>query len=143
MLGVLDAYVSTATDDSDDHAFVDPELPYKFAFNFPGIWSRDPFINGSAVLLTVGKSGWPVLKAAYQEVAAHTNWEVRSSLAHSIHHVATILGSDILQESLLPIVKEYCHDLDEVKSGILENLALLLKLLDRTAYFMPRGDLLI
>lgn len=76
-------------------------------------------------------------------MAAHPNWEVRSSLAHSIHHVATILGSEILQETILPIVKEYCCDLDEVKSGILENLALLLKLLDRMsapAYFDDNSE---
>eukprot|EP01127_Copromyxa_protea_P005489 TRINITY_DN15418_c0_g1_i1.p1 TRINITY_DN15418_c0_g1~~TRINITY_DN15418_c0_g1_i1.p1 ORF type:complete len:623 (-),score=123.49 TRINITY_DN15418_c0_g1_i1:18-1886(-) len=115
---ILHYYASTASDNPEEDVCVDPELPFKFAFNFP------------AVLLTTGADGWSTLSAAYEKLALHPNWEVRSSFSHSMHHVAEIVGPEITKTALLPIVKEYCNDLDEVKSGILEEFAQLLRKLD-------------
>lgn len=42
VLGILDIYVSTASDENEDQVFIDPELTFRFAFNFPGKISLHP-----------------------------------------------------------------------------------------------------
>nr|XP_031827867.1 serine/threonine-protein phosphatase 4 regulatory subunit 1-like [Nomia melanderi] len=101
------------------------DIPHHCAFSFP------------AVVLTLGKEKWPYLKEAYQCLAMAEQWKVRRTVASGIHEIAAILGEDLTSDELLPIHYGFIKDLDEVRIGILKNLATFLHLLqsqDRYQY---------
>lgn len=98
---------------------VDPELTHHCAYSLP------------AVALTLGRRNWPCLKETYDLLAAEMQWKVRWTLASSLHQMSLILGSEYTTKDLLPIFLNFMKDLDEVRFGILQNLAAFLKLLQR------------
>ena len=63
----------------------DNEVPFHCAFNFP------------AVLLSLGREGWPKLRALHERLANDTRWKVRRTLAFSLHEVAHIVGNEIAE----------------------------------------------
>eukprot|EP00283_Hemiselmis_rufescens_P004699 CAMPEP_0173423222 /NCGR_PEP_ID=MMETSP1357-20121228/3615_1 /TAXON_ID=77926 /ORGANISM="Hemiselmis rufescens, Strain PCC563" /LENGTH=643 /DNA_ID=CAMNT_0014386315 /DNA_START=23 /DNA_END=1954 /DNA_ORIENTATION=+ len=96
----------------------DNEMPNFCAYNFP------------AVVLTVGKEGWPMLQEAYHELVKDIQWKVRRTLSFSMHEIALILGPELTQSSLLDAMDVFLNDLDEVKIGVLQNLSKILSVLD-------------
>lgn len=99
---------------------VDPDLSYYCAYSLP------------AVALTLGRRYWPCLKQTYEILASDMQWKVRSILASSLNHMSLILGSDYTTTDLLPTFLSFMKDLDEVRYGILQNLADFLKRLQRS-----------
>ncbi|XP_008556160.1 serine/threonine-protein phosphatase 4 regulatory subunit 1 isoform X3 [Microplitis demolitor] len=104
------------------------EIPRFCAFYFP------------AVVLTLGKENWPMLKTAYGYLSDAREYKVRRTMASSIHEVAMILGEELSAQDLLPIYDGFIKDLDEVRISALKHLATFLKVLkpaDR-CHFLPR-----
>ena len=88
------------------------------AFNFPG------------VLLTVNASRWDALKESYMMLVKDVQWKVRRSLAHSLHEVAAILGTEVTEADICEQVFDvFLKDLDEVRVGVLKNFAAFMKVL--------------
>ncbi|CAG2167895.1 unnamed protein product [Oppiella nova] len=98
---------------------VDPDLCHHCAYSLP------------AVALTLGRKNWSCLRETYELLAAEMQWKVRWTLASSLHQMSNILGSELTTRDLLPIFLSFMKDLDEVRFGILQNLAPFLKLLLR------------
>ncbi|KAF4521346.1 hypothetical protein B566_EDAN006934, partial [Ephemera danica] len=89
---------------------VDSEISHHCAFSLP------------AVVLTLGRENWPLLKKTYQNLAGDMQWKVRRTMASSIHEIASILGQDLASTDLMPIFYGFVKDLDEVRIGILKHL---------------------
>ncbi|CAG2101590.1 unnamed protein product, partial [Medioppia subpectinata] len=98
---------------------VDPDLCHHCAYSLP------------AVTLTLGRKNWSCLRETYELLAAEMQWKVRWTLASSLHQMSNILGSELTTRDLLPVFLSFMKDLDEVRFGILQNLAPFLKLLLR------------
>ncbi|XP_054165039.1 serine/threonine-protein phosphatase 4 regulatory subunit 1-like [Oppia nitens] len=98
---------------------VDPDLCHHCAYSLP------------AVALTLGRKNWLCLRETYELLAAEMQVKVRWTLASSLHQMSLILGSELTTRDLLPIFLSFMKDLDEVRFGILQNLAQFLKLLLR------------
>jgi len=98
---------------------IDPDLSHHCAYSLP------------AVALTLGRQNWSCLRETYELLAAEMQWKVRWTLASSLHQMSLILGTDLTTRDLLPIFLSFMKDLDEVRFGILQNLASFLKLLLR------------
>jgi len=56
---------------------------------------------------------------------------VRRSLAYSMHECAKIIGPDLTEQDLLPILFHLLKDIAEVAEGVLKNLPLFLNVLDQ------------
>ncbi|XP_034947613.1 serine/threonine-protein phosphatase 4 regulatory subunit 1-like isoform X2 [Chelonus insularis] len=104
------------------------EIPRYCAFYFP------------AVVLTLGKENWPMLKTAYKYLSDAREYKVRRTMASSIHEVAMILGEELSAQDLLPIYDGFIKDLDEVRIGALKHLATFLMVLkpEDRCQFLPR-----
>lgn len=126
---LIDFFVSMA----DPEAYYDlkwngVEIPRFCAFCFP------------AVVLTLGKENWPMLRTAYECLSDAREYRVRRTMASSIHEVAMILGEELSAQDLLPIYDGFIKDLDEVRIGALKHLAIFLKVLkpEDRSQFLPR-----
>ena len=49
-------------------------------------------------------------------------WKVRRSLAFSIHECAKVLGPELTEQDLLPVLFHFLQDIVDVAEGALENL---------------------
>lgn len=49
------------------------------------------------------------------------------SLAHSMHSMVTILGSETAETDIVPVFDALREDVDEVRGGLLKNLAHLIE----------------
>lgn len=96
---------------------IENDISRHCAFNFP------------AVAFTIGRQHWPLIKATYVALSNDMQWKVRRTLAFSIHNLAAILGPEITTRDLLPVFTGFLRDLDEVRIGVLKNLAEFLRLL--------------
>ncbi|XP_063232805.1 serine/threonine-protein phosphatase 4 regulatory subunit 1-like isoform X2 [Bacillus rossius redtenbacheri] len=98
-----------------------------------------------AVVLTLGRENWPLLKEMYGALASDLQWKVRRTVASSIHELAVILGEDIATSDLVPIYNGFIKDVDEVRIGALKHLADFLKLVkpyERSCY-LPKLSLFL
>lgn len=95
----------------------DNDLPYHCAYSLP------------AVALTLGSKNWNLIKNAVESLATNMQYKVRRTVACSLHELALILGPDIATDSLMPIFDGFTRDLDEVRIGVLNNLARFLKII--------------
>ncbi|XP_046842275.1 serine/threonine-protein phosphatase 4 regulatory subunit 1-like isoform X2 [Xenia sp. Carnegie-2017] len=112
---LLDHFISM-TEPSKAQA-IDTDLAKHCAFSFP------------AVTLTLGARNWKCLKDTYEHLSSDMQWKVRRTLAFSIHELSEILGAHITRMDLVPIFDNFLKDLDEVRIGVLKNLARFVKLL--------------
>lgn len=87
------------------------------AFSFP------------AVVQVMGPSRWKELDDAYATLLKDVQWKVRRSLAHSLHEVGKIVGTDVAEKSLVSALELFLRDLDEVKVGVISNIDEFLKVL--------------
>ncbi|CAJ0857904.1 8929_t:CDS:10, partial [Entrophospora sp. SA101] len=99
----------------------DPERPYICAFNFP------------AVVLTLGESRWDDFKETYFSLTRDMQVKVRRTLSYSLHEIAKVIGPKKTEEDLLPVFTYYLVDMDEVKSGVMENYVSFISCLPQTA----------
>lgn len=112
---------------------VDAEITRHCAYSLP------------AVVCTLGKEHWPLLRDLYTTLASDMQWKVRRTLASSIHEIGAILGQDVVTADLLPVFDGFAKDLDEVRIGILKHLADFLRLLpdkERRNYLPRLADFL-
>lgn len=65
---------------------------------------------------------------------------MRRTVACSLHELALILGPEIATDSLAPLFDGFIKDLDEVRIGVLNNLARFLKLITpaQRGVYLPR-----
>jgi serine/threonine-protein phosphatase 4 regulatory subunit 1 len=56
-------------------------------------------------------------------------WKVRRSLAFSMHECAKILGPEITERDLLPILFHLLQDISDVSEGVLNNLPAIISVL--------------
>ncbi|XP_044269885.1 serine/threonine-protein phosphatase 4 regulatory subunit 1-like isoform X2 [Tribolium madens] len=96
---------------------IDNEMSYHCAYSLP------------AIALTLENKNWPLLKRTIEFLASDMHYKVRRTVASSLHELAFILGEDIASEHLTPIFEGFIKDLDEVRIGILRNLAYFLKII--------------
>lgn len=82
-----------------------------------------------AVVLTLGGKNWNVLKDTTELLATFAQYKVRKTIACSLHDLALILGPDLASDSLIPIFDAFIQDVDEVRIGILKNLANFLRVI--------------
>ncbi|XP_063986854.1 serine/threonine-protein phosphatase 4 regulatory subunit 1-like isoform X2 [Diachasmimorpha longicaudata] len=124
---LIDFFVSMANSETW-WTLASAEIPRFCAFYFP------------AVVLTLGRENWGMLKVAYGYLSDAREYKVRRTMASSIHEVAMILGAELSAQDLLPIYDGFVKDLDEVRIGALKHLATFLKVLtpvDR-CQFLPK-----
>ena len=74
------------------------DVAFHWAYNFP------------AVLVTLGKDKWPDLKRLYKILVKDNQWKVRKTLSYSLHEVAKILGPELTEEELLPVLENFLKD---------------------------------
>ena len=97
---------------------VDNETAYHCAYNFP------------AVLLAIGPESWyDKLKPLHDMLVTDNRWKIRRSLAFSIHECAKILGPEITESDLLPVMFHFLQDIPEVAQGALDSMPSILKVL--------------
>ncbi|XP_035712717.1 serine/threonine-protein phosphatase 4 regulatory subunit 1 isoform X2 [Folsomia candida] len=100
---------------SKDHQNTDSEILSFCVYNFP------------AVVLTLGPQNWSLLRDCYEALACNVQWKIRYTLASSLHEIAGILGPELSERDLVPFYNATTKDLDEVRIGILRNLASFIK----------------
>lgn len=112
---------------------VDSEITRHCAYSLP------------AVVCTLGKEHWPLLRDLYTTLASDMQWKVRRTLAFSIHEIAGVLERDVVVRDLLPVFDGFLKDLDEVRVGVLKHLGQFLRLLperERRGYLPRLADFL-
>jgi serine/threonine-protein phosphatase 4 regulatory subunit 1 len=108
---LLDYFLSMGRDSTSTIAQVDNDTAFHCAYNFP------------AVLKTLGPKYWQdKLKPMHDQMVTDMRWKVRRSLAFSIHECAQILGPEITETDLLPVIFHFLQDIVDVAEGALENL---------------------
>jgi len=112
---------------------VDAEITRHCAFSLP------------AVVSTLGREHWPILRDLYGLLASDMQWKVRRTLASSIHEIGGMLGQQVVTQDLLPVFDGFMKDLDEVRIGVLKHLSDFLALLaekERRQYLPRLSDFL-
>lgn len=98
--------------------------------NFPE-WDQICAYSFPAVVLTMGKSNWPLLKGQLQTLCCAIRWEVRQIVVASIYQIALIIGRDYASQDLVPVFLGFFKDLDNVKIEALHNVAKFLQVIDK------------
>lgn len=100
----------TTTDSSTNK-----DVCYYSSYNFP------------AFIYTLGKEQWPQFKKIYHKLAKFNDARIKKTLSHSIHELAQILGPEITEEDLVPVIEKFLKDqLTDIKVGALKNLHIFL-----------------
>lgn len=97
--------------DPEDNMFIDAGYNFFSAYNFP------------AVLLTVGREGWEDLHEVYDHLIRDEDFNVRRTLAFSIHEVAKVIGEDLTETDLLEYFDSLIKDLEDVRIGAIEHMS--------------------
>lgn len=127
----LGPFISTFTDGNVDESLLSTFKGMAFQNESGGENDMAEFCayNFPAVICTVKQEKWPVLKDAYHNLVKDVQWKVRRTLACSLHEVAQVLGTEITEDSLLEAFDIFLADLDEVKIGVVSNMASFLSVL--------------
>ncbi|CAF4617396.1 unnamed protein product, partial [Rotaria sp. Silwood2] len=112
---LLDFYTSLI--EQSHSSGVETDIVHQGAHTFP------------AVALTLTNKNWHLIRDLHRKFAEDVQWKVRRPLAYSLHALAEILTVEQVEEDLCPIFDSFFRDVDEVKIGILSNLARFLKVL--------------
>ena len=106
---IIDFYVST-TDNSSNK-----DVCYYSSFNFP------------AFVYTLGKDRWDDFRKIYLKLSKFNDGRIKRTLAHSIHELARILGPEITEVDLVPVMERFLKDtVNDIKVGALKNLHIFL-----------------
>ncbi|GAA6005324.1 hypothetical protein JCM11491_002658 [Sporobolomyces phaffii] len=84
------------------------------AFNFP------------AVILTLGRDRWHLVRDHHQTLCKDPVEKARQSLASSLHEVAKVIGPDQADSSLVGPFTDFLQDVEIVQTAIIENIPTLL-----------------
>ena len=57
---------------------------------------------------------------------------MRRTLAFSLHEVAKIIGADLTEKDLMPVLYHFLKDVNEVKEGVSQNLPKLLMVMSES-----------
>lgn len=107
---IIDFYVSTTEGSSNK------DVCYYSSFNFP------------AFVYTLGRERWEVFRKIYLKLAKFNEGRIKKTLSHSVHELARILGPEITEEDLVPVMENFLKDsLNEIKIGALRNLHVFLQ----------------
>ena len=102
---IIDFYVSTTENSSNK------DVCYYSSFNFP------------AFIYTLGKENWDQFKKIYIKLTKFNDGRIKKTLSHSIHELARILGPEITEEDLVPIMERFLRDnVNDIRIGALKNL---------------------
>ncbi|CAF3959358.1 unnamed protein product [Rotaria sordida] len=112
---LLDFYTSLI--EQSHSSGVETDIVHQGAHTFP------------AVALTLTNKNWHRIRDLHKKFSEDLQWKVRRTLAYSLHALAEILTVEQVEEDLCPIFDSFFRDVDEVKIGILSNLAKFLKVL--------------
>lgn len=107
---------------SDHDTQNESDLVEYCAYNFP------------AVVYTCGPAKFSStnLEKAYEHLVKDVQWKVRRSLACSLHEISRIVGREVSERVLCPAFELFLRDLDEVKIGVISNVAIFLENLSLT-----------
>lgn len=75
-----------------------------------------------AVAQSLGAERWGELNSVFTQLQCSNQWQVRKTLAYSIHALAGILGPQMTEAMLLPAFLEFANDLPEVRAGIYNSI---------------------
>lgn len=68
-----------------------------------------------------------MFKKIYIKLAKFNDGRIKKTLAHSIHELARILGPEITETDLVPIMERFLKDnVNEIRMGALKNLHIFL-----------------
>jgi serine/threonine-protein phosphatase 4 regulatory subunit 1 len=85
--------------DQNKSSSPDNEVPFHCAYNFP------------AVLQTLGPNSWNKLRPLHELLVKDSRWKVRRTLAFSLHEIAKILGPEITEKELIPVLYHFQKDI--------------------------------
>ena len=106
---IIEFYVST-TDNSSNK-----DVCYYSSYNFP------------AFIYTLGKDHWEEFRRIYVKLAKFNDARIKKTLSHSIHELARILGPEITETDLVPVMERFLKDnINEIRTGALKNLHIFL-----------------
>ena len=106
---IIDCYVST-TDSSSNK-----DVCYYSSYNFP------------AFIYTLGREHWEEFRKIYVKLAKFNDVRIKKTLSHSIHELAHILGTEITEADLVPVMERFLKDgVNEIRVGALKNLHIFL-----------------
>ena len=106
---IIEFYVTT-TDNSSNK-----DVCYYSSYNFP------------AFVYTLGKERWDDFRKIYLKLGKFNDGRIKKTLSHSIHELARILGSDITEADLVPVMERFLKDpSNEIRMGALRNLHIFL-----------------
>lgn len=92
------------------------DIRYFAAYDFPAVLSCS--------------GAWDALRDVYFLLARDKLWNVRVTIASSLHCVASLIGPKRSEEELVPVFDSYLtKDLEEVKMGVVKNMAAFLSVL--------------
>jgi len=94
--------ISFYSDCSNPKKF-DCEFQYYCAFYF------------AKILDILGKDRWNELKSVFDALSLSIQSRVRKVMASSVHIIAKILGKDLTQSCLIPVLDKYLLDLDAIR----------------------------
>lgn len=98
--------------------------------NFPE-WDQICAYSFPAVVLTMGKQHWKLLKGQLQTLCCAIRWEVRQVIVASIYQIALIIGREYATQDLVPVFLGFFKDLDNVKIEALHQVAKFLQVIDK------------
>jgi serine/threonine-protein phosphatase 4 regulatory subunit 1 len=116
----LGLFLDTLKDQEIDGSFLDmfvdaglktknKEILYQWAYNIPGI------------LYILKVDSWEALEELYLKLSKSPDPRIKKTLAHSIHEIAKIIGTQLTEDLLIDILKGYLKDgLKEVRSGVVK-----------------------
>ncbi|KAL0482679.1 serine/threonine-protein phosphatase 4 regulatory subunit 1 [Acrasis kona] len=140
----LGAFIATFSTDQSAAQVPDSLIQYFSDMAFQNDQNESDMVeycayNFPAVVATVGPSKWPQLEEAYNHLVKDAQWKVRRSLGCSLHEVARIVGTEISERTLTSAFELFLKDLDEVKIGMIGNLAKFVQVLsdDVRAQYLP------
>lgn len=118
---VTDKLVKYFTDIANHGDQSESDMVEYCAYNFP------------AVALTLGAERWSLLETAFNSLYKDTQWKVRRSVSFSLHEIAKIIGTENTERCLLNAFEKFLDDLDDIKMGVVSNIAEFIKVLSPKA----------
>ena len=61
---------------------------------------------------------WPRLQPVHDLLVKDSRFKVRRTLAFSLHEVAKIIGAELTEKDLIPVLYHFLKDVNEVREGV-------------------------
>jgi serine/threonine-protein phosphatase 4 regulatory subunit 1 len=89
---IVDFYITTteATNNKD--------VCYYSAFNYP------------AFIYVLGDKNWVKFRSILMKLSRFNDFKIQKTLAHSLHEISRILGPEITEEDIVPIMDKFISD---------------------------------